>query len=215
MRYYKFFMLLIFIKLNAQINDTNLAKKNNFFLNFGIEHRLPPITGYDKTIDNTDGYIKRDDVLSGTAFNYSLNYFITEKLSFNFGQSFRSGIVFYKEVYSQGNNFEKAQKSFLIDYHFSLDYFIELNQKSELFFRFGYSFLNRGSEYSYTQNMNNNFVNVFNNQNYNAINTALGLKIKKLDFSIGIYFADKVNYTVNNDKINSLYFRINYNLFKL
>lgn len=218
-------ILLLFFTFNlicaqSQLTDKEYinSRRGQLFFKGEIEYRLTPI--YEITngqFSNWRGKLAKGEQNSGTGLNYSLNYFITKNFSVNFGQSFRYDIIFYPVDFPDKFSTNESAKSLLIDYHFSLDYYLKIFSKGQLYFRLGFSMNNTNSEYVVSRKIEQTGVWIIGPYftNYDANNFALGYKIKKTDIAIGVY---QTNYTeYEPEPIQTLfpYIKISYDIFKL
>jgi hypothetical protein len=203
-------------------NDSFLkSRKGKLFLGFSPEYR---IAAYYK--DSQNQYFDRgstnlDKQLSGSAISYSLNYFITNNLSFGFSHSFKNSLLVYDQEISTNNGAKKAINSLFMDYHFYLDYYIPITIQSQIFLRVGKTILNSGSDYSFRTNYydtTNKFIGYSTGQEsfiYYPENYAIGFKKNRIDIMLGIYKSKSTPYFKDDTKVTVSYIKLNYNLLKL
>ncbi len=194
-------------------------RKGKLFLRSEIEYRITPYYELktDSGLQTFKGQLAKDLQNSGTGLNYSLNFFVLKNLSLNFGQSFRYETILFSTDYPEINSSSKSQKSFLLDYHFSIDYFIPLSKSTDIYLRVGYSMLNTGSEFTVTQKSQagNFWVSQQYDTEFSANNFAIGFKRKRIDLCLGTYQTEETPY--EDVRVPTLfpYIKISYDLLKL
>ncbi len=224
----KLSLLILLINCTVFSQENQNSFKSNFldrqgklFLNFGTEIRITPYYNEKDFASNQNNFIpvNSDEQNSGIAFYYALNYFVTKNLSFGFANSFRNDILFTKADFSTFPQFKisKPEKTTFIDYHLFSDYYIKLSPNSNLFLRFGISYLNTNSDYILTESIyqNGNWIgNTAINKDFSftSSNYGLGFKKNRFDFMIGAYTSKSSPYS--SARYTIPYIKINYTFFK-
>lgn len=218
-------IFLLFFTFNlicaqSQLTDKEYinSRRGQLFFKGEIEYRLTPI--YELTngqFSNYRGNLDKGGQNSGTGLNYSLNYFITKNFSVNFGQTFRYDTLFYPTDYPEIFTVKESVKTLLIDYHFSIDYYLKIFEKGQIYFRLGFSMNNTNSEYVVTRKIQQTgaWIAATYFTNYEPINYALGYKIKKTDIAIGVYQTHYTEYEPEPIQTLFPYVKISYDIFKL
>jgi len=157
--------------------------------------------------------------LSGTAFNYGFNYhFIKINSDLKFEQSFRYDNIFFETnspsqihgtIYSPVNGL-------ITDFHFIFEKGFRLKNDVNLKFGCGYSFMNRGTDYSSYQQIGSIGTEPINAIvpryfSFSAINFSSGVEKEKIFLTLGGYVADKQQ-TVQSNKPLILYIKLGYKL---
>lgn len=203
----------------CQEHNSLSERKGKLYLSVGPDYRVTPIYGSANTYD--EAFTSIDLQNSGTTFNYSLDYFLSNTLSLGFSQSFRYDILLYNDETSFNFGARKAEKAVFIDYHFYLKYYLKISKESKLFLKFGKSMMNRGSEYSklkteYLPDGTLLFhVNSTRDFSYGATNFGLGFNRKKLELLLGMYTSNNTQYFTTSQNFKILYINLNYQIFKL
>lgn len=213
-------LLILFstIVLSQEKNPLT-ERKGKLILSVGTDYRITPIYGSANTYNQAITSIDLQN--SGTTFNYSFDYFITNNLSLGFSQSFRYDVLLYNDDTSFNFGARKADKAIFIDYHFYLKYFLKINKESKLFLKFGKSMMNRGSEYNYVVTFyqtNGSEIGKGISQedfSYGATNIGLGFNRKKLEIMLGMYTSSNTQYFTTSQNFKILYVNLNYQIFKL
>lgn len=219
-----FFMsVLHFNAQNVSQNDFSINnRKGNLYFSVGSDYRYYVIDDAPEFqfFENPDIKVNTFSQNSGFAFNYNLDYFISDKLSLGFSHTFRYDVV-SQEVNNVSSEFgaEAAQKSLIFGYHFYLDYHFKIFKKSELFVRFGRSLINRGTEFStkslfaITEEGNITAVDP-SDFAYEPWNFAIGYKKQRVSFIVGAYTSSNSDYQGITDIIIP-YISFRYNIGKL
>lgn len=214
-------ILLILFSTIAFCQEQNQLseKKGKFFLSAGTDYRITPIYGSAATYDKVITSIDLQN--SGTSLNYSLDYYISKNFSLGFSQSFKYDVLLYNDDTSFNFGARKAEKAVLIDYHFYLKYYLKISKVNKLFFKFGKSLMNRGSEYSYVETFyqpNGLEIGKGIGQedfSFSATNIGIGFNRKELELSLGMYASNNTQYFEKSQNFKIVYINLNYQLFKL
>ncbi len=195
-------------------------KKRNVYLRLDLIERITPYAKYSGSIYGTGAIINRDFQNSGLALGYRLQYFFTDNLSVNFGNSFKYEVIVYDYEIADNTTSMPAKKSILIDTHFELTYYLKLFKKGKFHFTLGITAMNEGSQYTITSpyfDENGEILAWGTSQNDFRFSTnkfEIGYNYKRADFAIGTLYKKETPY---NDFINPTYFpyiKLGYNIFK-
>lgn len=205
----------MFSQLNAQ--DEN--RKGHLFFKVGTEYRITPLPW--EFSEQPTVFSNIDLQNSGPAFNYSLDYFITKNLSIGFTHSIRYSLLLYNNDTSVNFISRAAEKTWMHDYHFYLDYHFKIfkNKESDLFVRLGQSLMNTGSDFSTTKaffDQNGEIIGHLISQGsfrYSASNFAIGYKKKRLEAMIGVYSSKNV-WLIDPNTFTVPYIKLSYSLKK-
>lgn len=195
--------------------------RNRTDFTIGLEHRLTPIylSGFDPFAYDENNYVyySQDRQLSGTGLNYFLQYSLEKpKLRINFGQTFRYNYIYTDMGFSSGipNHINKIVRGLITDYHFSIEKYWTIRQQ-ELSVLAGYSFMNRGTNYSFTKvigfwpDSTEMLYVVDQDFNFTCFNIELGYKYNSMRYSLGCYFSDKHQF-LEPSQLAIIYFRFAY-----
>ena len=215
-------ILLVITKImyaqNSQLNlnEHIINRKGKLFLKIENEYRITPYYKNYVSFEEFRGFLNKDLALSGYALNYSLNYFITKKISLNFSQSLRYDTVLFKIDYPEVISSNVGEKIFFSDYHFSIDFYFIKIKNTEVFARIGKSLLNYGTEYSISEKISSNMTSTIQYSTaFYPSNFAIGFKRNKLDFLLGAYYSSETPYEPIISHTTIPYINIGYTLFKL
>lgn len=228
MKLYSKYLLILFVlqSLNfvgqaSKIDETKYIneRRGQLFFRGEIDYRIWPVTPGAKAgvgFGTYRGTLDSGAQNSGTGINYSLNYFITKNFSFNFGQSFRYETLFYKLDTPNFDSTQQSEKALTIDYHFSVDYYIKLFNKGQLYFRLGLSYNNTNSEYYVTvkNQQTGTWISSAYDTAYSANNFGIGYKVKKIDLAIGVFETNQTEYQGGTQQSFFPYVKLSYDLFK-
>jgi hypothetical protein len=203
--------------------------KNRLTIKIGTEYRITPI---HKTIDwqETEAQALRfnlDKNLSGTSFNYEINYEVIHNLLVGFSHSLR-----YDHVYYENNNhllkpngiefytIDESKSKLISDYHFFIQKNFKL-KKNKIYIKLGYSMMNRGTDYSVSEVVSTNLdgsigaiISGGYDLNFFATNVNIGIIYKKFDFGVGAYFINGSSSNLGDERNIILpYFKISYRIF--
>ncbi len=197
----KLILLVALLPLMGNAQDNGAHLKGRFHLNIGPEYRITPI--YDVAVPVTEAalYTNTDKQNSGTGLNLDLEYFITDKLSLGFINSFRYDLVIAdsREI-SAEFGVEAADYKLLMDYHLYLAYYFKVFGKGEFFINAGVSLLNRNSDFSVKEPVRNSDGELIGmglyigDYHYSANRLSLGYKKGRGKLSLGIYFTQQAPY---------------------
>ena len=200
-------ILGLFITLSSfsKSSDSNQEK-----LRFGIvlEQRITPIyiSGFQGLMNEEDFitpiFYAQDEQLSGTAVGYEVSYWFKKiNSSLIFSQTFRYDHIYFDTDYLRliGNVVHQSVNDLITDYHFKIEKHFNLKNNYLLNLGIGYSFMNRGTAYSYTRQSDEYegqplFSTTHNDFNFSTFNFELGIEKNKLNFAIGNYISDKHKY---------------------
>ncbi len=222
-------IIIIFLSIISICNAQDISKNEVFiksrqgklFLSLGSEYRIAAYYNSNENQYQDRGNTNIDKQLSGPAINYNLNYFITNNLSLGFSHSFKNSLLGYDQEISNNNSSQKSINSLFMDYHFYLDYYVPISNKSQIILRLGKTVLNSGSDYSYRTNFydeTDKFLGYSISQSsyvYSPYNYAVGYKNNRFDILLGIYSSKDTPYFRDANKVTVSYIKLNYNLFKL
>lgn len=196
-------------------------KKNSTEFEVGLEYRMTPIylSSYDPYLFDMNNYIycSVDRQLSGTGLNYSFQYsFSKPKMRLGFGQTLRYNYIYTDLGLTTGipNHVNKIVKGLIMDYHFSIEKYWTIRQ-NEVSIHAGYSFMNRGTNYSFTKMLgywpDSTLIlySVDQDFNFSSFNFELGYKFNNLKCSFGCYFTDTHNF-LDPSSLCIINFKINY-----
>lgn len=222
------FLILLFPKSNIfsqekiNLNSHIQNRSGKLFFGLSLEARITPFYNEKDFFSMPKQYAQVNDESqnSGFAVSYSLNYFANKNLSFGFSNSFRNDILYNKSETAMLPTLKnsKSEKTIFIDYHLYSDYHIYISEKSQLFARFGYSFMNTNSDYNQFESIYQNGVYIGNigvikDFSFNALNYGIGYKINKFDILIGAFSSKNTPYTSTRYTIP--YIKINYTFLKI
>ncbi|MBL7738532.1 MAG: hypothetical protein JNK14_04885 [Chitinophagaceae bacterium] len=131
---------------SSQSNDN----KNGFYLNGSISYRITPINlkSSSSSIPTVPVYFERDKQLSGVGVSIGGFYLLAKpRISFGISSSFRYDHIYFKNDPSGGI---QDKKGLISDVHLAVCKFIPL-RKNQLYIGAGYSFMNNGTTYAYSQ----------------------------------------------------------------
>lgn len=217
-----FIIFLLTSLIGFSQNDVNIeSKKGELFLNIGTEYRITPY--YKSFPNNLKNNTNIDAQNSGVAFSYGLSYFVSDKISLNFSNSFRYDLLLYpeNENYSGKNYFQKAENTVFIDFHSYLDYYFKLSSNRKLLIRLGYSLMNNGSNYVVSETLYDDASNVVgystsqNDFSFFAGNIGLGFKKNKFEILLGSYVSKNTNYFNYDTRLTLPYLKLSYIVTKL
>jgi len=217
--------------LFAQETSETLKKENHpvsrqgqLYFSVGTEYRTGLIENPNRDTYRITRGIDIGDLNRGTAFNYSLDYFITHDLSIGFSHSLRYDHILQASRDAIPGGLEsKAAISdtygLLMDYHFFAKHHFRL-KKHEFFFQVGVSVLHNAP------NITKNPVSIFNNGveridetnvDLMEISYKMGLGYQKNRFSVmgGIYFSGGENPFYQGANYILPYFELKYQLGNL
>lgn len=211
---------IIFCGFIFQINaQEESSRKGSLFFKIGPEYRITPLP-WEYSIQPRV-FTNIDLQNSGPAFNYSFDYFITKNLSVGFTQTIRYDLLLYNDDTSFNFGARAAEKTWMFDYHFYLDYHFQLfkNKKKDVFVRVGKSIMNTGSDYSITEAFFDNNGELIGHLitggtfRYGATNFAIGYKKNKLETMIGVY-TSKGFESIDPNTFTVPYIKLNYTIKK-
>lgn len=194
-------LLLSFLTSNAQSSEQNPfsvdKRKNQLFFSVGSEYRITPIQGNPSSLSSNGSNefrVGADQIGSqntGTAFYYSLDYFLAKNLSIGFSNSIRYDTHITDQTnLAVSNNVGPISKTFIFDYHFYADYHINAFKNSELLLRIGRSYLNDDTDITAR---NGEGVSNFS-FTYWSWNFGLGYEKERTLLFLGAYSASSTNY---------------------
>lgn len=199
-------------------------RRGKILFNFGMEYRVTPF--YELSMDiqrNVAGsFTNTDNIHRGPAFSYGLELFLSKKLSFNIQHSFRrSLLVLPFGPIEGGSGIDIAEKELLMGFHASLDYHVKIFSESELFFRFGISTYNGGSNFVVKTaifNEQNEIVDGLQTQgsyDNEGLNVAFGLAKNQFKLLLGIYTSKGNKFYNLAFPIYTPYVKLSYNILRL
>jgi hypothetical protein len=197
-------------------------RKGNLYFSIGTDYRITTIENSDEFqfLNNPDILVNTQVQNTGFAVNYNLDYFISKKLSLGFSHSLRYGIV-SQEVNNISGDFgaEASQSNLIFGYHFYFDYHFKIFRNSEVFARFGRSFINRGTDFStkrpFQETESGTIFQISpSNFAYEPWNFAIGYKKERVSFILGAYTSSNTDYQ-GEDTFIIPYLSFRYNLGSL
>lgn len=179
----------------------NIDNRGKFVFNIGPEYRITPI--YKQNTYSTKAeYTNPDLQNSGPSINIGLDYYITNRFSIGFKNSFRYDLI-TSEIDAIGLNeqgISDSKKDLLIGYHFNLNYQFQIFKKGDLLLNAGVSLLNRNSEFSVNEPLYDNngqqvgTINYLGDYKYSANKLSLGYGNGRSKFRLGIYVTRNSGY---------------------
>ena len=200
--------------------DSYTNRKGKFYLSVGSDYRITPIYRHTPLKAN-NGITNIDLQNSGTTFNYSLDYYISNNFCLGFSQSFRYDLLIYNDDKSFDYGARKAEKTLILDYTFYFKYYINITKENKLFVKFGQSMMNRGTDYTIQKSLYDSSGNLLGNSfsekqfNYGATNFGIGYNKKKIDLFVGIYSTSNTEYFETSQNVIIPYLSLSYQAFKL
>ena len=169
------------------------------------------------------GFTNIDQLHSGPALSYGLEFFIGQNFSFGFDHSFRYETVLYNlEGIEQDFGVENSQKELLHGLHLHINKYFRLSENSEIFIRLGLSSYNGGSQYllkepvSFDVDGNPDSIIRFQRDFFNVgLNFAVGYQNKRIKFLLGVYFSNGAKFFQEDFSIVTPYIRFVYTIGKL
>ncbi|UJH67521.1 hypothetical protein [Allomuricauda sp. SCSIO 65647] len=197
-----FFRLFSFIVIAIPIIcfSQDLERKGKFFFSLGPEYRITPVYKLNN-ISREALFTNPDMQNSGISLNIGVSYYITERLSVGFNNSFRYDLI-VNESDGMGNNtgVSNAKNDIIFGYHFSLGYHFPVFKNGDLFANVGVSLLNRNTGFSITEpvfNGNGDIVGSITSQmdfGYGANRISIGYAKGKSKVMIGTYVSTNTGY---------------------
>ncbi len=197
-------------------------EKNGLQFKIGTEYRITPFEIRDAVyVSQIKVNYDENAQLTGTAFNYTLQYLFAGGFGIGLSQSFQySHIYFEKSASASGglilnksiNGIISDFKVFVIkEFHFFNNvFYVEL----------GKGYMNNYTNYSVSEqvgvdeNGNPWYRLETRNFNYFASNVTLGVVFSRFDIGIGAHFSNGSENFATSDKFTIPYFKLNYRLSK-
>ncbi len=208
-------LIISFLILTGQESYT----QNKISLSVGTEYRITPIylEPDDIYITNIQPTTRNDAQLSGSTLSYSIAYtFHKKKMELSFKHSIRYDMLVYDNSNNDNGNLNEATHALISDYNISLERKFMLKDDLTFNIRMGYSLMNRGTEYTYVQVLNESIYYSSDQDLYfNAISFDFGIERKNLTGYLGIYYAGNHNFKDINPDIGFLIptIQLQYKLF--
>ena len=215
-------ILLPSILVLISCSSLGQTDKNNFKFNVGALYRITPVP-----LENGDGiiipshkvFVETDRQLMSGGICLGLSYYFHNKsLNFQYNQIIRYGYIHsgsYANLTTPG--IEETHSGLMTDFQFLFYKNFKTKKEASFIVGLGYSALNRGTNYTYTDSTNPVSVSTYtDNLNFSAFNLALGYQIReKLKFELMNYFTNHTNYE-NPGKLLLFEFRISclFDIFK-
>jgi len=198
-------------------------KKNNLYLKLELENRITPYAKLNPVFSEGRSFVftNRDFQNSGLAVGYKLQFFVFNNLSVNFGHTFRNETVLYPIETTETSVSRITEKAILTDTHFELTYFIKLTRKGKFHFTVGKSFMNGNSDYSTTEafyTSDGEFTGRSISQldfRFLPMKYEVGYNRKRVEISLGTYFAKETPYENFTNPTYFPYFKIAYNVLRM
>lgn len=197
-------IISIFSLFSFHANSQNQqGNKGALLIDLGLEYRVTPIynatnAGYNKI----SSYVNIDKQNSGPAINVGFEYYILNNLSLGFINSMRYDMVVspVPETTNEDMSIEKSIYGLLLDYHFNLAYYLKLKNDSKVFISLGWSFFNRNSDFTVTENLydqNNELAGIgqyIDSYEYSGSSLFLGYSKNNIKIKTGAYFSTTTSY---------------------
>ncbi|MBT8196498.1 MAG: hypothetical protein KJO64_08715, partial [Bacteroidia bacterium] len=199
-------------------------------------YRVEPIGLDALTLESDQSTIFFDatDQLSGAALNYFFTLYLKEaNMEIGFSQSLRYDHKYFKtDSFNLGtSNIYPSVNGVISDYHLFVQKNFDLRKGMYWNIFAGYSLMNRGSKYIYTETYIRNplpfplpfplpGVNVAvtevkeGNFNMDAINFGVGIGANKVSFDLGVYYSMNHSYDQDGDIIIPRA-KLSYRIFEL
>ena len=180
-----FFSCILF-SYSQSTNSKSLDRKGRFFFNAGPEYRITP--AYRITELSREGILTNPDMQnSGLSLNLGVDFYITDRFSIGFKNSFRYDVITIDVDINSGvsQGISSSEDDFIVGYHFNLNYHFPIFKKGELLANFGISLLNRNTEFSFSETV------------FDSSGQAIGTITSTIDYS---YSANKISVGYVNGK---------------
>ena len=228
----KYFSILIFLSsffLSSQQNksdnlDLNINRKGQLYFKLGSEFRITPIPYKSSEISNVGAFTNVDQLHSGPALSYGLEFFINKNFSIGLDHSFRYDTVLYDfDPLNTSFSAQKSQKELLQGFHLYFTKYFKISAKDgEIFVRAGLSSFNGGSEFLLVEplglDVEDDPIVTFQTQvnfvNFGT-NLAVGYRKKKVSALIGFYFSNGGTFFERDFQIATPFLKLTYDLGKL
>jgi len=201
--------LFITLSLLFFLNGFSQEKTTSrFSIKIGTEYRITPIYSANKNptialneVDIIDFNLDRQ--LSGTPIGYTLSYRIFKNFEIGFSHSFRYSHVYFKsglDDIQPNTNLKTTQgesiNRLITDYHFFVGKYFDLG-KTDLFFRVGYSMMNRGTDYLgvASHKFEDGSINTLrfdSHFNFSAFTASAGFVSNKFELGFGVYYTGEL-----------------------
>lgn len=178
-------------------------KKSKFNIKIGTEYRLTPIYPAAKGLLFNQKNINYnfDKQLNGTSINYALSYSIFKNFDIGFSQSFRYDHIYFKSNTNElfphtniGSKESESKNGLITDYHFFVTKYFNIGKSESLFFRLGYSLMNRGTNYTisefafYDEALKaDHYIVLSYDFSFTALKLDLGYVHDRFEFGLGAY----------------------------
>jgi len=203
----KLILLVLFIFI-FHVGYSQEKTTSKFSIKVGTEYRLTPIysTNENPTIalnevDIVDFNLDRQ--LSGTPISYTLSYRVFKNFEIGFSHSFRYDHVYFKsglDDIQPNTNLKTTQgesiNRLITDYHFFVGKYFDFG-KTDLFFRLGYSMMNKGTDYlgvashKFEDGLNST-IRYNSHFNFSAFTASAGFVSNKFELGFGIYYSGEL-----------------------
>ncbi|MEK6153887.1 hypothetical protein WIW50_11530 [Flavobacteriaceae bacterium 3-367] len=194
MERFKLILLLALLSFTGNAQDTETDRKGQFYFSMGPEYRITPIYDTGAPFSEEAFFTNIDKQNSGTALNVELEYFVSNRFSVGFINSFRYDLVLLDAREITGDfGVEAADYKLLMGYHFYLAYYFKAFGKGGFFAQAGLSLLNRNSDFivrRLSRNETGALVSTAiydSDYNFSANRLSLGYMKGRSKLSLGIY----------------------------
>ncbi|HBK70925.1 MAG TPA: hypothetical protein DDZ39_04585 [Flavobacteriaceae bacterium] len=203
----KLIVLIIFTFI-FNIGFTQDKPTSRFSIKVNTEYRITPIysanenpTAVLNEVDIIDFNLDRQ--LSGTPIGYTLSYRVFKNFEIGFSHSFRYDHVYFKSGLGDiqpNTNLKTAQgesiNRLITDYQFFIGKYFDLG-KTDLFFRVGYSMMNRGTDYLgvASHKFEDGSINTISSDshfNFSAYTASAGFVSNKFELGFGVYYTGEL-----------------------
>ncbi len=202
--------ILLSLTLVLLYSNSYSQKVSDDYKNWGfvvsIEQRITPIylSGLQPgpAEATVPVFYNEDQQLSGTVLDFGVYYnFERIDLLLKFEQDLR-----YDQIYFDTgvlgpitNQVNPAVNGLIIDYHFSLEKRFRIKNGIEISIEAGYSFMNHGTDYSYTRQVGESpvgpiYSTTTSSFSFTAFNFSTGMKRDNITWTLGSYISDYHEY---------------------
>lgn len=209
-----FFLLVITFSSFGQ-KHYNMAE-----IGIGTEYRITPIYiyGFDPYIKISDPIVVAniDKQLSGAGITYSIKYrFNKLKIKAGFSETFRYDYIYNHTgtAFPTSTRINNIKYNIISDYHFTIEkyWLIKESQVSALI---GYSFMNRGTDYSQTKiNGSIDSIPLYNvtdeDFNFSAYQIGIGYQDNLFRYGLGAFITDSHHF-LDPSPLMILYLKMEY-----
>ncbi len=183
----KISIITFFISINifSQIN-----------IKIGSEHRITPIYIKNEDVFENQSIVSFSEhrLLTGTSFNYTIEYINKTGYGIGFSQFFQYSHIYYEQKEYGVNGIKKSVNGILTDFNFYLKKQFYISKNKYIFFEIGQSLMNSGSSFveskvvGYYTDGNPILFEEDKDFNFFATNVNIGYNYKNIDLSVGAYF---------------------------